>query len=66
VFDALCSKRCYKEAWNDEQIFNLIRFERGKHFDPELVDLFFNNLEQFMVIRETFPDESLEAWKAES
>jgi len=66
VFDALCSKRCYKEAWNDEQIFNLIRFERGKHFDPELVDLFFNNLEQFMVIRETFPDESLDAWKAES
>jgi response regulator RpfG family c-di-GMP phosphodiesterase len=30
-----------KEAWSDEKIFDLIREERAKHFDPILVDLFF-------------------------
>lgn len=64
VFDALCSKRCYKEAWDDENIFELIKSQNGKHFDPTLVDLFFSNLSQFLEIREQFPDESLEAWQA--
>lgn len=66
VFDALCSKRCYKEAWNDENIFELIRSEKGKHFDPNLVELFFTNLTRFLEIREQFPDESLQAWRAEN
>lgn len=57
VFDALCSKRCYKEPWNDDEIFDYIRSQKGGHFDPALVDLFFDNLEHFLIIRETFPDE---------
>ena len=56
VFDALGSDRCYKKAWDDEKIFALIKEERGKHFDPKLVDIFFNNLEDFLKIRETFKD----------
>lgn len=66
VFDALCSKRCYKKAWNDDDIFDLIKTEKGHHFDPVLVDLFFDNLPRFLAIREQFPDDSLEAWQAEN
>lgn len=57
VFDALGSDRCYKKAWDDEKIFELLKNERGKHFDPILIDIFFNNLNQFLAIRDTFVDE---------
>ncbi len=66
VFDALCSKRCYKEAWTDENIFELIKSQKGKHFDPGLVELFFAHLSQFLEIREKFPDDSLQAWQAKN
>lgn len=56
VFDALGSDRVYKKAWSDEKIFQLFKEERGKHFDPKLVDLFFDNLEEFLKIRENFKD----------
>ncbi len=57
VFDALGSDRVYKKAWDDENIFELIRQERGKHFDPKLVDLFFQNINKILQIREKFKDE---------
>lgn len=57
VFDALGSKRCYKEAWNDDEILAQIRQESGRHFDPTLVDLFLENLEGFYQIRETYRDQ---------
>ncbi len=56
VFDALGSDRCYKKAWDDERIFNLFREERGKHFEPKLVDIFFDNLDEFQKIRDRFKD----------
>ena len=56
VFDALGSDRVYKQAWDDEKIFNLFKEERGKHFDPTLVDIFFEHLNEFLKIRETFKD----------
>jgi putative two-component system response regulator len=40
VFDALTSVRPYKQAWSSEKAFELLREQRGKHFDPRLVDLF--------------------------
>lgn len=57
VFDALGSDRVYKKAWDDERIFNLFKEERAKHFDPKLVDIFFEHLDEFLKIRETFRDE---------
>ena len=54
VFDALGSSRVYKEAWNDEKIFQLFRDERAKHFDPTLIDIFFNNLDEFLEIRDNY------------
>jgi len=56
VFDALGSDRCYKEAWDDERIFNMFKEERGKHFDPKLIDIFFENLDEFLKIRESLKD----------
>ena len=40
VYDALTSARPYKKAWNSEEAFAFLRQQRGKHFDPHLVDAF--------------------------
>ncbi|MCD4668610.1 MAG: HD domain-containing protein [Sulfurimonas sp.] len=56
VFDALGSDRCYKKAWDLEKILNLFKEEKGKHFDPKLVELFLNNLDKFLLIRNKFQD----------
>ena len=56
VFDALGSDRCYKKAWNDEKIFGLFKEEKGEHFDPKLVDIFFKHLDEFLEIRNSLKD----------
>lgn len=56
VFDALGSKRVYKPAWPLDKILEYFTSERGRHFDPLLVDLFLANLEDFLHIRDTFKD----------
>jgi putative nucleotidyltransferase with HDIG domain len=56
VFDALASDRCYKNAWELNRVIDHLRRERGEKFDPELVDLFLDNLHRFTEIRKRFPD----------
>jgi len=56
VFDALGSDRVYKDAWEDEKIFELFKEEKGKHFDPKLVDIFFDNVDSFISIRDKYKD----------
>ncbi len=56
VFDALGSDRCYKKAWEDEKIFELLRDQSGKHFDPGLIEMFFDNLDSFFEIRSQYRD----------
>ncbi len=56
VFDALGSERCYKEAWPDEAVFAYLRAERGKQFDPKLIDIFFEHLDEFLAIRDRYRD----------
>ncbi|WP_024954494.1 HD-GYP domain-containing protein [Sulfurospirillum arcachonense] len=56
VFDALGSDRVYKKAWEDEKIFKFFKEERGVHFDPTLIDIFFENLDSFLAIRDKFKD----------
>lgn len=51
VYDALGSKRVYKEAFPEEKIDRIIREEKGKHFDPHLVDIFFQIKEKLMEIK---------------
>ena len=56
VFDALGHDRCYKKAWEIDDILKLFKEQRGKHFDPILIDLFFNNLEKFLDIKNNLKD----------
>ena len=56
VFDALGSARVYKDAWSDERIFNLFKEERGAQFEPRLVDIFFEHLDEFLEVRESLKD----------
>ena len=56
VFDALGSHRYYKKAWEDDRIIDLLISEKGKHFDPVLVDLFMDNLDLFLKTRNKYVD----------
>lgn len=56
VFDALSSERVYKKAWPLEKILELFENEKGKHFDPNLIDIFINNLDEFLAIKDTYKD----------
>jgi HD-GYP domain-containing protein (c-di-GMP phosphodiesterase class II) len=50
VFDALTSKRVYKEAFSLDDSLDIIRNSRGNHLDPVIVDVFFENLEVMKAI----------------
>jgi PAS domain S-box-containing protein len=56
VFDALGHDRVYKKAWELERIYKLFQDERGKHFDPSLIDLVLNNKEKFEQIKDRYND----------
>lgn len=57
VFDALTSKRPYKEAWSVDEAMDFIKEQSGKHFQPELVDLMFENLDKILEIKNKWHDE---------
>jgi response regulator RpfG family c-di-GMP phosphodiesterase len=56
VLDALGSQRCYKQPWDDLRIRDFIVAERGRKFDPDLVDLLLTNWEQAQRVRAELPD----------
>ena len=56
VFDALGSDRVYKKAWKLNKIVEFMKEQRGKHFDPSLIDIFLKNLDRFLSIRDKFKD----------
>lgn len=56
VFDALGSARCYKPAWELPEVLAYIKQKRGEQFEPLLVDLFFDHLDEFLIIRDKFAD----------
>ena len=55
VFDALCSRRVYKESWPIDKVFDELKNCSGSHFDPEIVDIFFENLDEVLEIKAQFP-----------
>lgn len=57
VFDALTSERPYKQAWPVEKAVALLEEEAGSHFDPNLVPIFIDQLDQLLEIKESFKDE---------
>lgn len=50
VFDALTSKRPYKEAWSIEKTMDLIKSQSGLHFDPTLVNLLIQEMDQILAV----------------
>ena len=56
VFDALTTKRCYKEAFSEARSLDIIQKDSGRHFDPELVQALLDNLEKFREIHDRYAD----------
>ena len=56
VFDALCSRRVYKEPWTEEDVLMEIKNLSGTKFDPELVDVFFEILPSIKQIQNLYPE----------
>ncbi|HEY8751871.1 MAG TPA: HD domain-containing phosphohydrolase [Tepidisphaeraceae bacterium] len=61
VYDALTTKRVYKNAFAHDVAKAMIIDERGTHFDPEIVDAFLACEQQFLDIRERYADQYLQA-----
>ncbi len=57
VYDALCSRRVYKDAWDEDKVLKVIKEEKGKQFDPEIVDAFFECIDVIRSIAQRYPDE---------
>lgn len=56
VYDALTSRRCYKEPFSHDKSREIIISDRGKHFDPDIVDAFVASEDEFVVVRKRFVD----------
>ena len=53
VFDALVSKRCYKEAYSFEKAKTIMESSLGEMFDPELGKVFINSWDEFVTLYKT-------------
>jgi putative two-component system response regulator len=58
VFDALISRRVYKKPIPFDQTRAIMAEQRGRHFDPDLLDLFLEEFEGFCDIARALPDET--------
>ena len=56
VFDALGSERVYKKAWDNDKILAYFKDESGRHFDPKLIKIFFDNLDEILKVRDSLAD----------
>jgi putative two-component system response regulator len=67
VYDALISRRVYKEGMPHEKAVGIIREGRGSHFDPDIVDAFLALTEQFQAVAQRYADSDADlAHKAET
>jgi putative two-component system response regulator len=64
VFDALTSVRPYKKAWTEAEALDFLVKQKGKHFDPELVDLFLEQMPAIRAIRERWAEQDVEPDRA--
>jgi putative two-component system response regulator len=61
VFDALTSKRPYKEPFSVEKSLAIIREGKGSHFDPDVVDAFFAIQDEILTIKNEYDDDNQQA-----
>jgi putative two-component system response regulator len=62
VFDALTSKRPYKEPFSVEKSLAIVREGRGSHFDPDVVDAFFAIQDEILTIKKQYGDDNQQAF----
>lgn len=58
VYDALVSKRVYKDSFTEEEALTFIREQAGKQFDPEVADAFFNVYDLILAIKNKYREDS--------
>ncbi len=56
VYDALCSRRVYKEPWEEPKVLEELRNSSGTQFDPEMTEVFFSCLDSIHSVAERYPD----------
>ena len=56
VYDSLSTRRSYKDAWPEEKVLASLRADSGTHFDPKLVDLLFEHVDEMRLVRSRFID----------
>jgi response regulator RpfG family c-di-GMP phosphodiesterase len=56
VYDALRHKRCYKAPWTLQDVVDEVNNQKGTHFDPKLVEVFNDSLEELEAVLLRFPD----------
>ncbi len=56
VFDSLTHWRIYKEKWGITRVLKLIKDQRGSRFDPNIVDIFLENIDEFVEINNRYPE----------
>ena len=56
VFDALTTCRHYKQAWSNETAMTFLKRQSGKHFDPQLIEIFSEMLDTIKTIQASYPD----------
>lgn len=57
VYDALASKRAYKEAWDEPDILKTMEQSAGQQFDPKLIEVFFSSLDVMRSVQQRYPDQ---------
>ncbi len=57
VFDALSSRRSYKEGWSMQETLDFFKKQSGKHFDPHLIDILFDHIDDFLALYGTSTQE---------
>ena len=59
VYDALCSRRSYKEAWKEDEVLEELKKNSGSQFDPEIVDDFVSIHDLIKSIKARYPDDDI-------
>jgi len=57
VFDAVTSERPYKRAFSNDEAYEILREGRGTHFDPRLIDIFFDRLDEILTFQQEYRDD---------
>jgi HD-GYP domain-containing protein (c-di-GMP phosphodiesterase class II) len=57
VYDALSCRRVFREALQEEDVLKTLKKGAGRHFDPEMIGVFFSRLETIRAIAQRFPEE---------